>query len=129
MRLGENEQPGEPKAEVACEYEPVGYVPVCRAELHLEGTVVELVTGDSCTVPKDAAHTQKSRTLHCRRGEQPVEGRAHDARRERSASRSEGNGCRGDRQGASVDDGRGVEHYARGDAEQHYRSTGLPPEV
>jgi quercetin dioxygenase-like cupin family protein len=59
MRLWENEQPGEPKPEAAREYETVGYVLAGRAELHLEGEVVELTTGDSWTVPRGATHTYK----------------------------------------------------------------------
>jgi quercetin dioxygenase-like cupin family protein len=59
MCLWENEQPGEPKPEAAREYETVGYVLTGRAELHLEGEVVELATGDSWTVPKGATHTYK----------------------------------------------------------------------
>jgi quercetin dioxygenase-like cupin family protein len=59
MRLWENEQPGEPKPEVAREYETVGYVIGGRAELHLEGTVVPLNTGDSWTVPRGATHTYR----------------------------------------------------------------------
>ena len=59
MRLWENEQPGEPKPEVAREYETVGYVLDGRAELHLEGTVVELAAGDSWTVPRGATHTYR----------------------------------------------------------------------
>ncbi len=59
MRLWENEQPGEPKPEAAREYETVGYVLAGRAELHLEGEVIELATGDSWTVPKGATHTYK----------------------------------------------------------------------
>jgi quercetin dioxygenase-like cupin family protein len=59
MRLWENEQPGEPKPEAAREYETVGYVLTGRAELHLEGEVVELATGDSWTVPRGATHTYK----------------------------------------------------------------------
>jgi len=59
MRLWENEQPGEPKPEAAREYETVGYVLAGRAELHLEGEVVELATGDSWTVPRGATHTYK----------------------------------------------------------------------
>ena len=59
MRMWENEQPGEPKPEAAREYETVGYVLAGRAELHLEGEVVELSTGDSWTVPRDATHTYK----------------------------------------------------------------------
>ena len=59
MRLWENEQPGEPKPEVAREYETVGYVLKGRAELHLEGAKIELNTGDSWTVPKGATHTYR----------------------------------------------------------------------
>lgn len=59
MRLWENEQPGEPKPEVAREYETVGYVLDGRAELHLEGTVVQLAAGDSWTVPRGATHTYR----------------------------------------------------------------------
>ena len=59
MRMWENEQPGEPKPEAAREYETVGYVLAGRAELHLEGEVVELATGDSWTVPRGATHTYK----------------------------------------------------------------------
>jgi quercetin dioxygenase-like cupin family protein len=54
-----DEQPGEPKPEAAREYETVGYVLAGRAELHLEGEVVELATGDSWTVPRGATHTYK----------------------------------------------------------------------
>ena len=57
MRLWKNEQPGEPKPEVAREYETVGYVMGGRAELHLEGEVIPLSTGDSWTVPRGAMHT------------------------------------------------------------------------
>ena len=57
MRLWEDEQPGEPKPEAAREYEAVGYVLEGRAELHLEGEVIPLETGDSWTVPKGASHT------------------------------------------------------------------------
>ena len=59
MRMWENEQPGEPKPEAAREYETVGYVLAGRAELHLEGEVVELSTGDSWTVPRGATHTYR----------------------------------------------------------------------
>lgn len=59
MRLWENEQPGEPKPEAKRDYETVGYVINGRAELHLEGQMVLLESGDSWTVPKDASHTYK----------------------------------------------------------------------
>lgn len=57
MRLWENEQPGDAKESVARDYETVGYVIAGRAELHLEGQMVLLETGDSWVVPKGAAHT------------------------------------------------------------------------
>ena len=57
MRLWENEQPGEPKPAVAREYETVGYVLSGRAELHLEGQMVLLETGNSWVVPKGSSHT------------------------------------------------------------------------
>jgi quercetin dioxygenase-like cupin family protein len=59
MRLWEGEEPGEPKPEAVREYETVGYVLDGRAELHLEGEVIPLATGDSWTVPKGALHTYK----------------------------------------------------------------------
>ncbi len=59
MRLWEDEQPGEPKEPAAREYETVGYVISGRAELHLEGQVVLLETGNSWVVPKGASHTYK----------------------------------------------------------------------
>jgi quercetin dioxygenase-like cupin family protein len=59
MRLWEAEQPGEPKEPVAREYETVGYVISGRAELHSEGQVVLLETGNSWVVPQGASHTYK----------------------------------------------------------------------
>ncbi len=59
MRLWENEQPNEPKAPTAREYETVGYVISGRAELHLEGQMVLLLPGNSWTVPKGASHSYK----------------------------------------------------------------------
>jgi quercetin dioxygenase-like cupin family protein len=59
MRLWENEQPDEPKEPTAREYETVGYVISGRAELHIEGQVVLLETGNSWVVPKGASHTYK----------------------------------------------------------------------
>jgi len=59
MRLWENEQPGEPKAETQRDYETVGYVIQGRAELHLEGQMVLLETGSSWVVPQGAKHTYK----------------------------------------------------------------------
>ncbi len=57
MRLWEKEQPGEPKPAQARDYETVGYVLGGRAELHLEGQLVTLQTGDSWCVPQGASHT------------------------------------------------------------------------
>ncbi|HEY9747563.1 MAG TPA: cupin domain-containing protein [Allocoleopsis sp.] len=59
MRMWENEQPGEAKPETHRDYETVGYVIQGRAELHLEGQMVLLETGDSWVVPKGASHTYK----------------------------------------------------------------------
>ncbi len=59
MRLWENEQPREPKAPSATDYETVGYVLSGRAELHLAGQVVLLEPGNSWVVPKGAEHTYK----------------------------------------------------------------------
>lgn len=59
MRLWENEQPGESKPEAKRDYETVGYVVQGCAELHLEGQLVLLETGDSWVVPKGASHSYK----------------------------------------------------------------------
>ncbi|MGC1392845.1 MAG: cupin domain-containing protein [Coleofasciculaceae cyanobacterium] len=59
MRLWQDEQPDEAKEATAREYETVGYVINGRAELHLEGQMVLLETGDSWVVPKGASHTYK----------------------------------------------------------------------
>ncbi len=59
MRLWENEEPSEGKAAEARDYETVGYVIAGRAELHVEGQVVLLETGNSWVVPKGASHTYK----------------------------------------------------------------------
>lgn len=59
MRMWENEQPGEPKEPAARDYETVGYVIAGRAELHSEGQMVLLQTGDSWIVPKNASHAYK----------------------------------------------------------------------
>ncbi len=59
MRLWEDEQPGELKQQTAREYETVGYVIKGRAELHIEGQVVLLETGNSWVVPKGASHAYK----------------------------------------------------------------------
>ena len=59
LRLWENEEPGEPKPLSNKPYETVGYVLKGRAELHLEGQVTTLATGDSYLVPQGASHTYK----------------------------------------------------------------------
>ena len=59
MRLWQDEQPGEPKAPSARDYETVGYVLAGHAELHTEGQLVKLSPGDSWVVPKGASHTYK----------------------------------------------------------------------
>lgn len=57
MRLWDAVEPGDPKPEVARDYETVGYVIAGRAELHLEGQMVRLEPGDSWVVPKGSKHT------------------------------------------------------------------------
>ena len=59
MRLWKDELPDESKPPVARDYETVGYVIAGRAELHSEGQMVLLETGDSWVVPKGAVHTYK----------------------------------------------------------------------
>jgi len=59
MRLWRDEQPGEPKAPAARDYETVGYVLAGHAELHTAGQLVKLSPGDSWVVPKGASHTYK----------------------------------------------------------------------
>lgn len=59
MRLWDKEQPGEAKPAEAREYETVGYVVGGRAELHIEGQVVQLEPGDSWVVNKGQKHTYK----------------------------------------------------------------------
>lgn len=58
MRLWE-EEPGEQSALQSRPYETIGYVIKGRAELHSEGQVVLLETGNSWVVPKGARHTYK----------------------------------------------------------------------
>lgn len=59
MRLWDGIEPGEPKLEVARDYETVGYVISGRAELHIEGQIVILEPGNSWVVPKGAVHTYR----------------------------------------------------------------------
>ena len=61
MRIWERESPDtQPKAETAANYETAGYVIAGRAELHIEGQVVDLEPGDSWIVPKVLATATKS---------------------------------------------------------------------
>ena len=59
MRLWEDQEPGEDKEPTARDYETVGYVIDGRAELHLEGQVIQLEPGDSWVVPERATHAYK----------------------------------------------------------------------
>lgn len=59
MRMWEAEEPAEAKEPSIRDYETVGYVVAGRAELHLEGQMVLLETGDSWVVPNGASHTYK----------------------------------------------------------------------
>ncbi|MBW4672044.1 MAG: cupin domain-containing protein [Cyanomargarita calcarea GSE-NOS-MK-12-04C] len=59
MRLWENEEPAEAKEATTREYETVGYVINGRAELHIEGQILLLESGNSWVVPKGASHTYK----------------------------------------------------------------------
>lgn len=59
MRLWQKEQPGELKLASRRDYETVGYVISGRAELHLEGQLILLETGDSWVVPRGAEHAYK----------------------------------------------------------------------
>jgi quercetin dioxygenase-like cupin family protein len=59
MRLWENEQPGEAKAQTQRNYETVGYVINGRAELYLEEQMVLLEAGSSWVVPQGAKHSYK----------------------------------------------------------------------
>jgi quercetin dioxygenase-like cupin family protein len=59
MRLWEEEPPGGLSATVTRDYESVGYVLKGKAELHLEGSVVQLRPGDSYVVPRGASHSYK----------------------------------------------------------------------
>ena len=60
MRLWESESPDtQPQAETAANYETAGYVIAGRAELHIEGQVVDLEPGDSWIVPKGSRHSYK----------------------------------------------------------------------
>ena len=59
MRLWDHEEPGQPKASTARDYETVGYVLEGQAELHIEGQKLLLEPGDCWVVPKGSTHTYK----------------------------------------------------------------------
>jgi quercetin dioxygenase-like cupin family protein len=59
MRMWENEPPGDSKPASRRNYETVGYVLAGAAELHIEGQMVKLETGDSWVVPKGAEHSYR----------------------------------------------------------------------
>ncbi|MCB0061542.1 MAG: cupin domain-containing protein [Caldilineaceae bacterium] len=59
MRLWQAEKPGEMGQTHSRPYETIGYVIDGRAELHSEGQVVTLESGDSWVVPKNANHAYK----------------------------------------------------------------------
>lgn len=56
MRLWENEGPTEGGESTQRDYETVGYVISGVAELHSEGQMVRLESGNSWVVPRGAAH-------------------------------------------------------------------------
>ena len=51
--------PGDDAPATKREYETVGFVIGGRAELHIEGQVIQLRPGDSWVVPKGAEHTYR----------------------------------------------------------------------
>ncbi len=59
MRLWESEPPGAPKQPSQRDYETVGFVLHGRAELHMNGEIIPLGTGDSWVVPKGVEHTYR----------------------------------------------------------------------
>lgn len=59
MRLWKREKPGDMEPAHSRPYETIGYVIDGRAELHSEGQVVTLESGDSWVVPKNASHAYK----------------------------------------------------------------------
>jgi quercetin dioxygenase-like cupin family protein len=58
MRLW-NEEPTELKPAIRRDYETIGYVISGSAELHSEGQLVTLKSGDSWVVPKGAEHSYR----------------------------------------------------------------------
>jgi quercetin dioxygenase-like cupin family protein len=58
MRLW-NEEIGESEPEHTRDYETVGYVLEGRAELHIEGQLVNLEPGDSWVIPRGSSHSYR----------------------------------------------------------------------
>lgn len=59
MRLWDEEPALADKPQSRREYETVGFVIAGRAELHVEGQIVQLRPGDSWVVPKGALHSYR----------------------------------------------------------------------
>ena len=59
MRLWDEAPMMSDKPATRREYETVGFVIAGRAELHIEGQIVQLRAGDSWVVPKGAEHTYR----------------------------------------------------------------------
>ncbi len=59
MRMWLEEEPADSKPVSTRTYETVGFVLTGRAELHIDGRVVDLVEGDSWIVPAGVSHTYK----------------------------------------------------------------------
>ncbi len=57
MRLWQGVSPGTEQAPVRRDYDCVGYVISGRAELHTEGQVILVNSGDSWIVPRGAEHS------------------------------------------------------------------------
>ena len=83
MRLWESESPDtQPKVETAANYETSGYVIAGRAELHIEGQVVDLEPGDSWIVPKGSL--QDPGSVHSAGGHLPARGSARPGQKRAS---------------------------------------------
>ncbi|MCW2236775.1 cupin domain-containing protein [Azospirillum canadense] len=59
MRLWDEEPLATDKAPSRRDYETVGFVIAGRAELHIEGQIIQLRPGDSWVVPKGAEHAYR----------------------------------------------------------------------
>ena len=59
MRLWDEAPMTTDKQPTRREYETVGFVIAGRAELHIEGQIIQLRPGDSWVVPKGAEHTYR----------------------------------------------------------------------